>query len=79
MNATTHNIREKLTYEQKAEILDQWHAESMDDPEYLWLTQSFEDMAGAVLKAHWLATEPRDDTPDNGWMARQDAVAGATA
>ncbi len=56
------------------ETLRQWHEQSLNDPEYLWLEPNFEDMADAVNKAMFCAGEPRDTTPDDSWMARQDAA-----
>ena len=57
------------------ETLRQWHEQSLNDHEYMWLAPNFEDMADAVSKAMFCASEPRDYAPDNGWMAKQDKAA----
>ena len=55
-------------------ILRQWHEQSLGDPEYLWMDRSFEDMADAVNQAVICAKWPQETTPDDSWMARQDAA-----
>lgn len=47
------------------ETLRQWHEQSLNDPEYLWISFNFEDMADVVSKAIFCASAPFDATPDN--------------
>ena len=61
-------------YVQMEATLRQWHEDSLDDLEYVWLEPNFEQMADAVNKAVFCAETPRDMTPDDSWMARQDAA-----
>ena len=58
------------------QTLREWHEQSLNDPEYMWMTPNFEDMADAVNKAMFCADTPCDMTPDNSWMTQQN---GATA
>ena len=49
-----------LSWEAMEATLRQWHVQSLKDPEFQWLEISFEDMADAVSKAIFNAT---DDAP----------------
>ena len=63
----------RLTMAQREAVLRQWHLESLNEPEFLWLEKaSFEDMADMVNKARFCAGADADMTPDDSWMARQD-------
>ena len=52
------------------ETLREWHEQSLNDHEYMWMTPNFEDMADSVNKAVFCAGTPRDTTPDNRWMTQ---------
>lgn len=70
MNATTHIETAALVRAQRQPLpswktmeatLRQWHEQSLNDPEYLWLSPvNFEDMADLVNKAIFCAA---DDAP----------------
>ena len=57
------------------QTLRDWHDQSINDHEYIWMTPNFEDMADSVAKAVFCAGTQRDMIPDNSWMTRQDGVA----
>jgi hypothetical protein len=77
LNAPRHLI---LTFKEMQRTLYQWHADHIDWPEYLFLEPNFEEMADSVGKAIFCSdSEDDDDTPDDGWMARQDAACGGGA
>ena len=78
MNATTYSEAAALVRAQRQPLLSweameatlrQWHLQSLKDPEFQWLSISFEDMADAVSKAIFNATDnaPKwDDLPGFG-------------
>ena len=53
------------------ETLREWHEQSLNDPEYLWLAPNFEDIADEVSKAIFCANVPRDMTPYDKWQGKQ--------
>lgn len=64
--------RIKRSWATAEELLHQLHDEFKDDPLYLWMELSFEDMADKVNKARFCGGE--DMTPDKSWIRRQDAA-----
>ena len=64
----------KPSWKTMEQTLRQWHKDSLDDPEYLWMEPNFEDMADTVNKAVFCAGAIVDETPDDSWMARQDGA-----
>lgn len=65
----------KNRYANMEATLRQWHDDSLDDAEYLYLEPNFEQMADAVHQAAHEAQTPRDMTPDDSWVARQNKAA----
>ncbi|MES1979586.1 MAG: hypothetical protein V4451_16210 [Pseudomonadota bacterium] len=63
--------RAKLSWATAEEVLHQLHNEFKDDPLYLWMEMSFEEMADKVNKARFCGGE--DMTRDQSRMRRQDA------
>ena len=57
--------------------LREWHEQSLNDPEYLWLTPNFEDVADEVSKAIFCANVPQDMTPYDNWLSEQRQGAAA--
>lgn len=53
----------KPSYKTMEETLRQWHQDSLNDPEFMWLSISFEQMADAVNKAVFCTG---DDAPKWG-------------
>ena len=63
----------KLTMTQRANILREWHAETVDDVEMNWLNFNFEDMADLIDCAVRINENQRNYTPDDSWIFRQDS------
>ena len=57
------------------QTLRDWHEQSLNDHEYIWLSPNLEDMADSISKAMFCADTPRDMTPDNRWMTQQEGAA----
>ncbi|MBI2724613.1 MAG: hypothetical protein HYX42_00015 [Polaromonas sp.] len=72
MPVSASPVRRAMSWKSAEEALHQLHDEFKDDPLYLWMEMSFEEMADKVNKARFCGGE--DMTRDQSWMRRQDAA-----
>ena len=53
------------------ETLREWHEQSLNDHEYIWMAINFEDMADAVSKAMFCTSIKPDSSPYENWLSEQ--------
>ena len=59
----------KLSHDQMHAILTDWHAHCVNDPLYIWLSVSFEDMADHLSRAQKCL---KDAQEVKAWNERED-------